>query len=76
MAEEGLEYDDCDEECVQVYRIKMVFAVVCFLEAYIVGLLPTWIPSCRTSPKIFGVANAFSAGIFMAIAFLAMLRVT
>ena len=54
LAEEGLEseleYDDCDEECVQVYRIKIVFVVVCFLEAYIVGLIPTWVPSCRKNP--------------------------
>ena len=41
--------------------------VVCFLEGLIGGLVPTWVEGCRTNPAIFGIANAFSAGVFMSI---------
>jgi len=36
----------------------------------VAGMLPTWSESCRSSPKILGIANAFAGGVFLAIAFM------
>lgn len=44
--------------------------VVAFLEGFISGMIPTWSESCRKSPKILGIANAFAGGVFLAIAFM------
>ena len=30
--------------------------------------MPIWSKTCRTSPKILGIANSFAAGVFLAIA--------
>ena len=36
-------------------------------------MIPTWSEGCRTNPKILGIANAFAAGVFMAIALMHVL---
>ncbi len=47
---------------------KIGFMIAAFLEALIAGMIPTWSPSCRESPKILGIANSFAGGVFLAIA--------
>jgi zinc transporter ZupT len=53
-----------------VFWTKIGFIVISFSEAIIAGLIPTWSPKCRESPKILGIANSFAAGVFLAIAFM------
>jgi len=53
--------------------LKGSFIGVIFIEALLAGYFPTWNRSCRESPKILGIANAFSGGVFMAIAFMHIL---
>ena len=48
--------------------LKLGFIIVSFFEALIMGLVPVKIKSFRESPRILGVANAFSGGVFLAIA--------
>ena len=65
--------DGCGDNCTLVFWIKVAFIFVCFAEGMISGLIPTWSEGCRTNPKILGVANAFAAGVFMAIALMHVL---
>ena len=65
--------EDCDDKCIQIFWIKVAFIIVCFLQGLCTGFIPTWSESCRTSPKILGIANAFAAGVFLAIALLHIL---
>jgi len=51
-----------------VFWWKLSFIFVVFFEAFLTGLIPTWSRSCRENPKILGIANAFAAGVFLAIA--------
>lgn len=48
--------------------LKLGFIIVSFTEALLMGMIPVKIKSFRESPKILGVANAFSGGVFLAIA--------
>lgn len=48
--------------------LKLGFIIVSFFEALIMGLIPIKSKSFRESPRILGVANAFSGGVFLAIA--------
>jgi zinc transporter 1/2/3 len=48
--------------------LKIVFIFISFIEALSLGLVPVKVKSFRESPKILGVANAFSGGVFLAIA--------
>lgn len=48
--------------------LKLGFILVSFTEALVMGLIPVKSKSFRESPKILGVANAFSGGVFLAIA--------
>jgi zinc transporter 1/2/3 len=48
--------------------LKLGFIIVSFSEALIMGLIPVKVKSFRESPRILGVANAFSGGVFLAIA--------
>ena len=48
--------------------LKLGFIIVSFTEALVMGLIPVKIKSFRESPRILGVANAFSGGVFLAIA--------
>lgn len=50
--------------------IKIIFIIIAFLEATILGLVPLKSSKFRESPMILGIANAFSGGVFLAIAFM------
>ena len=52
---------------------KIGFIVIAFLEGALVGMIPTWSKSCRESPAVLGVANAFAGGVFLAIAIMHIL---
>merc|ERR1712032_1060119 len=65
--------DGCGDDCAAVFWLKIAFILVCFLEGYIAGVFPTYNEGCRTNPKIMGVANAFAAGVFIAIALIHIL---
>mmetsp|Transcript_217 Transcript_217/g.203 ORF Transcript_217/g.203 Transcript_217/m.203 type:complete len:166 (-) Transcript_217:718-1215(-) len=56
--------------------IKIVFIVLIFVMAFVSGILPTIIPWCKKSADVLGIANAFSGGVFLAIAFLHILPET
>jgi zinc transporter 1/2/3 len=40
---------------------------VAFLEAFGMGMVPILVKSFRENPKMLGIANAFSGGVFLAI---------
>ena len=63
----------CGENCATIFWIKFGFIIVCFLQGMVGGLIPVYCEGCRTNPKIFGVANAFAAGVFLAISLVHML---
>ena len=48
--------------------LKLVFIIIAFLEAALLGLIPVKSKSFKESPMILGIANAFSGGVFVAIA--------
>lgn len=48
--------------------IKSVFVVLVFFLTLGAGILPAKWPACKNSPKFLGIANAFSGGLFLAIA--------
>lgn len=48
--------------------LKIIFMIVAFLEAALLGLIPVKSSSFKESPMLLGVANAFSGGVFIAIA--------
>ena len=48
--------------------LKWGFIVFNYLEALIAGLIPVKSKKFRESPKVLGIANAFSGGVFIAIA--------
>jgi zinc transporter 1/2/3 len=48
--------------------VKISFIIVSFLEALLMGLIPLKSKSFKESPRLLGVANAFSGGVFLAIA--------
>ena len=55
----------------EVYTIlKIIFIFVFFFEALGAGIIPSKNRRFRTSPLILGIANAFSGGVFLAIAFM------
>ena len=56
------------EEEPGVRWLKIGFIVAAFLEAIIMGIIPVKSKSFRESPKVLGIANAFSGGVFIAIA--------
>lgn len=53
-----------------VFVIKIGFIIIAFLEAALLGVIPIKSSSFRESPMVLGIANAFSGGVFLAIAFL------
>ena len=59
---------ECTANCTLIFWIKIIFIVVCFCQGFFTGSIPTWSTTCRTNPKVLGVANAFAAGVFLAIA--------
>ena len=50
--------------------LKLIFIFVAFAEAFLFGLLPVKVKSCRNSVTALGIANAFAGGVFIAIALL------
>lgn len=50
--------------------IKLVFIVFIAVVAFVAGILPNKIQWCKKSTDFLGIANAFSGGVFLAIAFL------
>ena len=48
--------------------LKIGFIVVAFVEAILAGIIPVKSKKFRESPKVLGIANAFSGGVFIAIA--------
>mgnify|MGYP000038147291 CR=1 FL=1 len=62
--------EETDSNSTAVFWTKIGFIVTVTLEAAISGMIPTWSPSCRESPKVLGIANSFAGGVFMAIAFM------
>ena len=62
------EDEGCTENCSLIFWVKIIFIVVCFLQGFFTGAIPTWSVTCRTNPKVLGIANAFAAGVFLAIA--------
>ena len=48
---------------------KWIFIVVCFAVTVAAGLAPMKIKSFNSNPKLLGIANSFSGGVFLAIAF-------
>ena len=48
--------------------LKIIFIFVSLFEAIILGLLPVYSKRFSENPKILGIANAFSGGVFLAIA--------
>ena len=70
----GAEDDDEDpSDPTLLFWTKVGFIVIAFLEGFISGMIPTWSKSCRESPKILGIANAFAGGVFLAIALMHIL---
>lgn len=57
-----------DSNSTTVFWTKIAFIIAVALEALISGMIPTWSPSCRESPKVMGIANSFAGGVFLAIA--------
>jgi zinc transporter ZupT len=53
---------------VTIVQIIFICFVACL--AFISGILPTKIPWCKNSINVLGIANAFSGGVFLAIAFM------
>ncbi len=49
--------------------VKWVFIVVCLIVTILSGLAPIKIKGCSSNPKVLGIANSFSGGVFLAIAF-------
>lgn len=60
--------DPTPAEDPNVKWLKIGFIVAAFAEAIIMGVIPVKSTSFRESPKILGIANAFSGGVFVAIA--------
>ena len=48
--------------------MKLIFIVITWFEAFLMGLLPVVNKRFTDSPKCLGLANSFSGGIFIAIA--------
>ncbi len=48
---------------------KWVFIVMVFALTMGAGLAPMKIQGCNSNPKMLGIANSFSGGVFLAIAF-------
>ena len=54
----------------EIVAVKIIFIFVIFFMALIAGIIPNKSNACRNSATLLGVANAFTGGIFLAIALL------
>ena len=52
---------------------KIAFIVFIYVIAFGAGILPNIIPWCKKSTHVLGIANAFSGGVFLALAFMHIL---
>jgi zinc transporter ZupT len=50
--------------------LQVAFIVFIALLAFGAGILPGVVPWCKKSTEFLGIANAFSGGVFLAIAFM------
>ena len=48
--------------------LKILFIIVSFIEAAALGIIPVKSKKFQESPMVLGIANAFSGGVFLAIA--------
>ena len=55
---------------------KWVFLICCAIMTMLFGLAPIKIAGCKKNDKILGIANSFSGGVFLAIAFVHILPET
>jgi membrane protein CcdC involved in cytochrome C biogenesis len=49
--------------------IKLVFIFIVLIVTVIAGIIPAKWKRCRNNEKALGLANTFSGGVFLAIAF-------
>ena len=56
--------------------LKWVFLILCGIITMLSGLAPMKIPGCNKNEKILGIANSFSGGVFLSIAFVHILPET
>ena len=47
--------------------LKIIFIIVALLEAFFMGIIPVKCKYFKESPRVLGIANAFSGGVFIAI---------
>lgn len=47
--------------------IKIIFTIIFFAEALIMGVLPVYLKAFRDSADTLSIANAFSGGVFLSI---------
>jgi threonine/homoserine/homoserine lactone efflux protein len=59
--------DDKDEKA--SLALQIVFIVGICIITIVFGLFPLFCKVCKNSTKFLGIANSFSGGIFMGIAF-------
>jgi len=52
----------------QADTLKIIFMIIAFFEAAGLGVIPVYSTRFKESPKILGIANAFSGGVFITIA--------
>ena len=64
---------ECGDDCTLIFWTKIGFILGVFCEAFFAGIIPTCSSKVRESPKILGIANAFAAGVFLAIALMHIL---
>ena len=55
-----------EAQTILILKIAFIFAI--FLIALVFGILPAKVKSCGRNPKFISMANAFSGGLFLAIA--------
>lgn len=48
--------EGCGNNCTAVFWVKSSFVVFCFVQGMVAGMIPIWCTTCRTNPKILGVA--------------------
>mmetsp|Transcript_11707 Transcript_11707/g.13250 ORF Transcript_11707/g.13250 Transcript_11707/m.13250 type:complete len:383 (+) Transcript_11707:38-1186(+) len=53
--------------------IQITFIIFIYFLAFGAGILPNLIPWCKNSINVLGIANAFSGGVFLAIALMHIL---
>lgn len=66
-------HGDDDDYDTELLIIKIVFIPAAFAIAMFFGILPAKVKACKESPKFLGLANAFSGGLFLAIALIHLL---